>query len=87
MLVAFRLLSEGQVARISAGGDLHDLMDFSKHSLEQLVDLESGKCAIRQRGGGRACSVFLGPSTYRFDDILNASACLLDVKVRHSMKG
>jgi hypothetical protein len=74
-------VSEGQVARLSPGGDHHELLDITGlGGITAAIDTAGKKkCGIRQRSGGRAAT-FLVDEMYSFDADGYLKADFLDVK-------
>eukprot|EP00930_Biecheleria_cincta_P029584 TRINITY_DN20556_c0_g3_i1.p1 TRINITY_DN20556_c0_g3~~TRINITY_DN20556_c0_g3_i1.p1 ORF type:complete len:619 (+),score=134.64 TRINITY_DN20556_c0_g3_i1:38-1894(+) len=61
-------ISEGQVQRLSPGGDHHKLLGIDKipGGLEGVLDLEQRRSGIRQRSGGRAATFLVNDGEYAF---------------------
>jgi len=77
--VAF--ISQGQVARISEGGDHHALLGIGSegNAIQDLLDDSQCKMGLRMRAGGRAATLFAGDH-YSFSDEGFLVANLVDVK-------
>jgi len=58
-------LSEGQIERLSKGGDHADKLGMKDGDLDDYIDKNDKTSAIRIRSGGRAATFFAG-KTYRF---------------------
>eukprot|EP01127_Copromyxa_protea_P005652 TRINITY_DN1551_c0_g1_i3.p1 TRINITY_DN1551_c0_g1~~TRINITY_DN1551_c0_g1_i3.p1 ORF type:complete len:558 (+),score=100.24 TRINITY_DN1551_c0_g1_i3:29-1702(+) len=56
-------ISEGQIKRISPGGDLQDCIDLSE-GLDHYIDFNQNNIALRMKGGGRAATFFTGPYSF-----------------------
>ncbi|KAH3762725.1 hypothetical protein Pelo_5429 [Pelomyxa schiedti] len=61
-------ISEGQISRMSPGGDMYPLLDLGPDGIQAWVDTTQRKFALRQKGGGRAAT-FLVDSKYYFDSL------------------
>jgi len=72
-------LSEGQINRMSKGGDLYGVFDYGKDSegktIEDIsgrIDMQKKTFGVRYKGGGRATNFFI-PNTQKFFSNINSN--------------